>query len=46
MSKVRLIIISLVIVVLLGGFGFLAIWEIPAPQQQIEKVLPDERFPK
>ena len=31
---------------LLAGAGFLAFWEIPAPRKPIEKVLPNERFPR
>ena len=45
MSKVWIVVISLVFAVLLAGTGFLAIWEIPAPKVEIEKVLPNDRFP-
>lgn len=40
--------IVLVVFVLLfvGGAAFLATWDIPAPVSKIEKVLPDDRFPR
>lgn len=42
---------SLVIFVLLllfvgGGAVFLMTYDIPAPSQQIEKVIPNDRFPR
>lgn len=40
------ILIALSLVVLVGGAVFLATWDIPAPDQQIEKVIPDDRFPR
>ncbi|MEX0693943.1 MAG: hypothetical protein WD075_05840 [Rhodospirillales bacterium] len=40
----------LVLVVLLlgagGGAVFLATWEIPAPVSNVEKVLPNDQFPR
>ncbi len=39
-------IVALVVVVLVAGAVFLATWDIPAPNQQIEKVIPDDRFPR
>lgn len=42
--------IRVAIVVLLAlfvaGAVFLATWDIPPPTRQIEKVLPNERFPR
>ena len=35
-----------VIVVIVGGVVFLASWDIPAPVAGVEKVIPDERFPR
>lgn len=29
-----------------GGIAFLAAWDIPAPTATVEKVIPDERFPR
>jgi hypothetical protein len=46
MGKVSLI---LVLVVVLAGAGFclfLAYWNFDVPRTQVEKVLPDARFPK
>ncbi len=37
----------LTIAVLLTGFVlFLVTWDIPAPTQRIERVIPDDRFPR
>ncbi len=41
----RLVLIA-VIAILVGGGAFLATWDIPAPTTAIEKVLPDDRFPR
>ncbi|MDG2313735.1 MAG: hypothetical protein P8M15_06870 [Alphaproteobacteria bacterium] len=38
------ILIIFIFVVIVGGAVFLANWDIPAPLQSIEKVLPDDRF--
>jgi hypothetical protein len=32
--------------VLLVGAVFVTTWEVPRPTAQIEKVIPDERFPR
>ena len=40
------IILAVVAVVLIGGAVFLATWDIPAPSRQVEKTLPNDRFPK
>ena len=45
-EKLLKIIVALVVVVLVGGAAFLATWDIPAPDQKIEKVIPDDRFPR
>ncbi len=42
-SRMLAIAIGLIIV---GTVVFLGTWEIPAPVAPIEKVIPDERFPK
>lgn len=39
------IIIALIVVVLVAAAAFLYFWQIPAPQQQVERTLPDDRFP-
>jgi hypothetical protein len=45
MGKVVLIGLAVVAVVIVGGIGFLMTWNIPAPSQHVERVLPDARFP-
>lgn len=46
MSLASKLTLLLIVVILVGGSVFLATWDIPAPTQQVEKVLPDERFPR
>jgi hypothetical protein len=46
MSLASKLTLLLILVLLVGGAVFLATWDIPAPTQQVEKVLPDERFPR
>ncbi len=40
----------ILLLLILGGVGvgavFLATWDIPAPSQTVEQVLPDDRFPR
>ncbi len=46
--RMRIFLRGLVILFLLaivGGAVFLLTWDVPAPLQRIEKVLPDDRFP-
>jgi hypothetical protein len=41
--------IALVLILLLaagGGTAFLATWEIPPPISNVDKVLPNDKFPK
>ena len=45
-GKVLKILLGVIVVVLIGGAVFLATWDIPAPNQQVEKVIPDDRFPR
>jgi hypothetical protein len=40
---VKVLVIVLLLVVI-GGLGFLATWEIPAPLAAVEKVVPQDRF--
>ncbi len=43
---VYLRVIAIVVVLAIGGgLAFLVTWDIPPPTGEIEKVLPDERFP-
>jgi len=46
MAKVALVVVVLVVAILAAGVGYLALWDIPAPNQPIERVIPDARFPK
>ena len=46
MVKVALIVVAAVVVLLAAGAAVLAVWDVPAPNQPIERVLPDARFPK
>ncbi len=46
MSKKFLFALSAVVVAVAGGGLFLITWEIPPPTTQVEKILPDESFPR
>lgn len=46
MGKFILVLFALFTVALGGGAVFLATWDIPAPSQSVERVLPDDRFPR
>jgi hypothetical protein len=46
MTRVTLVVVLVVLLMALGGALFLAFWDFPAPTSQVEKVLPDARFPK
>ena len=46
MGRVLLVVALIVVIGLLGGGAFLAFWDIPAPINKVDKVLPDARFPK
>ena len=45
MKKFVFVFVLLVAVVVSGGL-FLLTWDIPPPSQQVEKTLPDSKFPK
>ncbi|MCP5366900.1 MAG: hypothetical protein H6907_02955 [Hyphomicrobiales bacterium] len=36
----------LIVLAVAGGAVFLSAWEIPAPTAQVEKEIPDDRFPR
>lgn len=42
-SALRILVIALVVIVL-GGVGFLAFWEIPPTRTHVEITIPNERF--
>jgi len=46
MGKLIVIFLALIAVGLGGGAVFLATWDIPAPSQSVDKVIPDDRFPQ
>jgi hypothetical protein len=46
MLKLTFAIIVIVVLLLGGGIAYLALWDIPAPTQPVEKVIPDERLPR
>lgn len=46
MAKVTLVLVLVVMLTALAGGLFLANWNFKVPQTQIERVLPDARFPK
>jgi hypothetical protein len=46
MGRVTLVLVLVVALAVLGGCLFLAFWNFDVPRTQVEKVLPDARFPK
>ena len=46
MGKLTAGVIIAVILAVLGGAVYLALWNPPAPSTPVHKVLPDVRFPK
>ncbi len=48
MSRKNILFVSAVagVLVLLVGAAILMTWEVPRPTAQVEKVIPDERFPR
>ena len=46
MSRFVSVLLILLLLVIGGGMAFLASWDMPAPSKAVEKVLPDERFPR
>jgi hypothetical protein len=46
MGKLTVGVIIAVILAVLGGAVYLALWNPPAPSAPVHKVLPDARFPK
>lgn len=46
MKKLSRLILGLVVALIVGGVVFLATWEIPAPIASVEKVIPNDRFPR
>jgi hypothetical protein len=46
MSTINRVLIVLLLVLVLGGTVFLVTWEIPPPTARVERVLPDDQFPR
>jgi len=46
MRNISRAVFLLVVITLGGGAVFLATWDIPAPVKKVERVLPDDRFPR
>ena len=46
MGKLTIFVLLLIVLAIGGGAAFLATWEIPAPISNVEKVLPDDQFPR
>lgn len=46
MTRLTIAIFLTLLVLVIGGGAFLAMWEIPAPTATVEKILPDDRFPR
>jgi hypothetical protein len=44
MSKLARAILLLIVLAVVGGGIFLATWNIPAPSQPVEKVIPNDRL--
>ena len=46
MGKLTVFVVLLLLVAFGAGGAFLATWEIPAPVTNVEKVLPNDQFPR
>lgn len=46
MTRLMIAIFLVLLIAVIGGGAFLAMWEIPAPSATLEKTLPDDRFPR
>ncbi|MDP4795861.1 MAG: hypothetical protein NWR87_03020 [Rhodospirillales bacterium] len=46
MGKITVVVLVLLLLGAGGGAVFLATWEIPAPISNVEKVLPNDKFPR
>jgi hypothetical protein len=40
------VVVLVVFALVIGGAIFLATWDIPAPTATVEKVIPNDRFPR
>ena len=46
MGTMSKILVGTVVLVVVGIATFLVLWDIPAPIANVERVIPDDRFPK
>lgn len=46
MKNLSRLVMLAVLASIIGGAAFLATWDIPAPVSTVEKVIPDDRFPR
>lgn len=46
MSTIKRLLLMLIVVLVLGGTVFLVTWDIPPPTGRVERVLPDDQFPR
>jgi len=46
MKRLSFLVLVLILLGLAGIAVFLVTWDIPAPSTQIERVVPDDRFPR
>ncbi len=45
-TRVLPALLVLLLVVAVGGLAVLGTWDMPVPSKAVEKILPDERFPR
>ena len=46
MRKLSILLSAAAAIAIVVGLAVLAAWDIPAPTAHVEKVIPDDRFPK
>ena len=46
MTNLSRLLLVLLFALLIGGAAFLVTWDIPAPVSDVQKVIPDARFPR
>lgn len=46
MKKLASVVIFGALILLIGGGLFLAAWDIPVPATDIERIIPNDRFPR
>ena len=46
MAKLGGLLLLMMVVLILGGTAFLAVWDIPPPTAKVERTLPDDTFPR